>query len=201
MCDENDDNTTRVMFGDPFGNRGDYSKGIFYGGRRRYLHSKPISTEVSPPGAPPIRVNIMEPPKDFMTLKQKRNNVKLRKEGITLMQRLEFKKSAEVDDGTKAVNMKKAEAVKSRVVITSAVSSKSDWDKLFQAGVTFWVHKDTGITSMVCPYEEEGENLDGEETKWNDVGPRPATGSLVYDGSEFERLMYELDHMEESVVK
>lgn len=24
----------RVMFGDPFGNRGDYSKGIFYGGRR-----------------------------------------------------------------------------------------------------------------------------------------------------------------------
>ena len=27
----------RVMFGDPFGNRGDYSKGIFYGGRRSVL--------------------------------------------------------------------------------------------------------------------------------------------------------------------
>lgn len=27
----------RVMFGDPFGNRGDYSKGIFYGGRRSIL--------------------------------------------------------------------------------------------------------------------------------------------------------------------
>lgn len=29
-----DDYHAPVMFGDPFGNRGDYSKGIFYGGRR-----------------------------------------------------------------------------------------------------------------------------------------------------------------------
>jgi hypothetical protein len=32
-----DEMEARVMFGDPFGNRGDYSKGIFYGGRRSVI--------------------------------------------------------------------------------------------------------------------------------------------------------------------
>ena len=204
MCDTDEqEGSTRVMFGDPFGIRGDYSKGIFYGGRRRYLHPIQSSSEAAQAGAPPTRVNIMEPPKDFMTLKQKRNNVRLRKKGIRLVQRLEFKKSAEADDSTKALNSKKAEAIKSHIVITSTASSKSDWDKVFQAGVTFWVHKETGVTSMSCPYEEvdSEEEKDREDMKLRDFGPRPGTGSLVYDSSDFERLMYDLDHMEASDMK
>ena len=192
--DERSQGPTRVMFGDPFGNRGDYSKGFFYGGRRRYLHTRSKNPQADcsvPAAAPSTRINIMEPPEDFMTLKQKRNNVKLRKEGITLMQRLEFKKSVEVDDGSKLANAKKAETVKSRVIITSSKTSKHDWDKTFQAGVTFWVHKDTGITSMECPYDEEeekeeaGGSGDASITTEVENGPRPGTGSLVYDGGEF----------------
>jgi hypothetical protein len=46
------------IFGDPLGNRGEYSKGIFYSGRRRYLYNE--NSQLPP----------MEPPRDMMTNKQ-----------------------------------------------------------------------------------------------------------------------------------
>jgi hypothetical protein len=46
------------IFGDPLGNRGEYSKGIFYSGRRRYLYDE--QTQLPP----------MEPPQEMMTNKQ-----------------------------------------------------------------------------------------------------------------------------------
>lgn len=46
------------IFGDPLGNRGEYSKGIFYSGRRKYLYDE--KRQLSP----------MEPPRDMMTNKQ-----------------------------------------------------------------------------------------------------------------------------------
>jgi hypothetical protein len=189
MDDENFE-TSRVMFGDPFGNRGDYSKGIFYGGRRRYLHSREKREDKEAASVAAARVNILEPPTDFMTLKQKRNNVKLRKGGITLMQRLEFKKSIDFDDGSKS-QVKKVEATKSRMVITHQQTHKSDWIKETQAGCTFWVHRDTGITSMVDPMEEPEAKVNYARDDEDDE--KKGTGSLVYDSTDFETLLHELD--------
>jgi hypothetical protein len=54
------------IFGDPLGNRGDYSKGIYYSGRRRYLYDENFNL-------PP-----MEPPREMMTNKQVRKSLRER---------------------------------------------------------------------------------------------------------------------------
>ena len=43
---------------------------------------------------------------------------------------------------------------------------------------------------MVCPYDDDEH---AEAVIPNDIGPRPATGCLVYDSSDFDSLMNDLD--------
>mmetsp|Transcript_8685 Transcript_8685/g.12968 ORF Transcript_8685/g.12968 Transcript_8685/m.12968 type:complete len:208 (+) Transcript_8685:88-711(+) len=186
----------RVMFGDPFGNRGDYSKGFFYSGRRKYLHDKSVDEHA----------NLMEPPEDFMTLKQKRNTVLLRKGGVQLMQRLEFKKSGDSDEvsAAKLAAARKAEALSKKkvLVISTQATTKDEWIKETQAGCVFWVHKSTGITSMECPYDSDApEDAPNEEKVSTPLSPTaeedefPATGSMVYNSDAFEDLISQLDSM------
>jgi hypothetical protein len=159
----------RVMFGDPFGNRGDYSKGIFYSGRRsvfsfffvydcfklfrRYLHTK----QPQSPG------NILEPPPDFMTLRQKKQSLILKKAGVQLLTgKIEFKKSENSEEAAaKLALLKRLEAMNKKkvLVIKTEPSSESEWKKETQAGCTFWVHKTTGIISTTRPFDMESDSV------------------------------------------
>ena len=82
---DEDDFNVAPMFGDPFGNRGDYSKGIFYGGRRRFLHGSRED-------------NHLQPPEIFMTRDQKKRLV-LGEKGENdkiVLQKFDFVDKAEV---------------------------------------------------------------------------------------------------------
>lgn len=214
---------TPVMFGDPFGNRGDYSKGIFYGGRQRFLYSQ-------------RGVNSLEPPPDFMTMRQKRNKSQMSKTQVQLLsKRLDFKRKD--DNELEAAILARAEAKKNLqqskrkvLVIKHQPTSKYDWILQKQAGCTFWVHKPTGTITSERPYtvdEDDEDNNESENsreytspTKYqNDSeffdedfrkssehaarsSPEelPATGSLVYDSSEFKNFLNILDSMQEEDV-
>jgi hypothetical protein len=78
------------LFRDPLGNHGDYSQGIYYQGRRRYLYANPaeIAEETAVIKSPTAKISssfpsvittaiatthlphCLEPPKDMMTNKQ-----------------------------------------------------------------------------------------------------------------------------------
>lgn len=217
--DEYDDTyRTPVMFGDPFGNRGDYSKGIFYGGRKKFLRSEKNGT-----------VNALEPPDDFMTMRQRRNKAKMSKTQVQLVsKRLDFKRK---DDNDEAAILARAEAKKMQqqskfkvIVIKQQSTSKYDWTVQRQAGCKFWVHKPTGTISNempVCMDDDEDSlctsdmdsqesfsspnkgastSLLEEDSRDDDDGEGevpPATGSLVYDSYEFDNFLNILDEMQE----
>lgn len=159
----------------------------------------------------------MEPPPDFMTLKQKRHSVILKKAGVQLTQKIEFKKSGESEEVTaaKLLALKRLEAMnkKKLIVIKTEVSSESDWKKETQAGCTFWVHKATGTISTTRPFEVDGDSvcssLDDTNSLWSEShlddemlnnycdsdDLSTATGSIVYDPQPYDTLMRELDEM------
>ena len=54
-------NVKPALFGDPLGNAGDYTTGIYYKGRQKYLYDGDSDDE---------SINSMKPPKEMMTNKQ-----------------------------------------------------------------------------------------------------------------------------------
>ena len=118
----------------------------------------------------------MEPPPDFMTLKQKRHSVILKKAGVQLTQKIEFKKNGESEEGIAAKNLalKRLEAMskKKLIVIKTEVSTEKDWKKETQAGCTFWVHKSTGVISTTRPFEVDSDSvcssLDDTNSLWSE---------------------------------
>lgn len=168
----------------------------------------------------------MEPPPDFMTLKQKRHSVILKKAGVQLTQKIEFKKNGDSDEvvAAKLLALKRIEAMnkKKLIVIKTEISSENDWKKETQAGCTFWVHKATGIISTTRPFEVDSESIcsslddtnslwseshldDDDSNYYNDNNNNidsdelsTATGSIVYDPQPFDTLMRELDEMSKS---
>jgi hypothetical protein len=179
---------------------------------RRYLHS-------SPQPQPPYPSNILEPPPDFMTLRQKKHSIILRKAGVQLLtQKIEFKKSGDSEEAAmKLALLKRLEAMNKKkfLVIRTEPSSESEWTKQTQAGCTFWVHKASGIISTTQPFENESDlsvcsSLDdsslfseshpGEEDLFGFMNEESeeestATGSMVYDPKPFDSLMKELDDL------
>lgn len=158
----------------------------------------------------------MEPPPDFMTLKQKRHSVILKKAGVQLTQKIEFKKSGESEEvaAAKQLALKRLEAMnkKKLIVIKTEITNESDWKKETQAGCTFWVHKLTGVISTTRPFDADGDSicssLDDTNSLWSEShfdddlmnysdsdDVSTATGSIVYDPLPFDTLMRELDEM------
>jgi hypothetical protein len=195
------DDVARVMFGDPFGNRGDYSKGFFYGGRRRYLHKD-------------RSINIMQPPDDFMTHTQRRHNLKIQNEGIHLVQKLEFNRKPQENEEsllTKALEKSKKDVMKNKgiVVIKKVPTFPSDWEEKHEAGCTFWVHKSTGVSVAECPqpelYESRSRAQSTDNTNslflTNGAIEHTGTGSIVYESSEYENFIDTLDSMMKSSTK
>lgn len=128
------------IFGDPLGNRGDYSKGIYYSGRRKYLYEE--SSNLPP----------MEPPREMMTNKQKRKSSMATTKGVPIIQRLDFKRAPETNEIR--TGSKKAETQKKKniLVITTAPTTKEDWNLQQQAGCSFWVHNGSGEIRTECPF-------------------------------------------------
>ena len=137
-----------ALFGDAFGTRGDYSKGIFYAGRRKYLGDSEEPEQ-----------NNLRPPLYFMTRNQRMKN-SLRSNGVRLLQKLDFKKD---EDAGKPARSDIALLTRTKSIKQSRRSSVTlrkfqgmnagDWRREFQAGCYFWVNKVTGEISAECPPE------------------------------------------------
>mmetsp|Transcript_24874 Transcript_24874/g.25501 ORF Transcript_24874/g.25501 Transcript_24874/m.25501 type:complete len:306 (+) Transcript_24874:36-953(+) len=128
------------IFGDPLGNRGDYSKGIYYSGRRKYLYDENSNL-------PP-----MEPPRDMMTNKQKRKSCLVTTQGVPLIQRLDFKRAPDGNEIRPTGKKIDAFRKKNILVITTTKTSKEDWKLQTQAGCKFWVHIQSGEVRTECPF-------------------------------------------------
>jgi hypothetical protein len=142
-----------TMFGDALGAHGDYTQGLFYGGRRMFLKDD-------------LK---LKPPPQFMTVKQMRSQIRYEKEdnpfiGLT---KLEFTKKAphsesdgrpRGDNETHYETSKRPGAVakpKSTTVTIERFPSvnPAEWDEVKQAGCTFYIHKGTGEHSPEKPWE------------------------------------------------
>ena len=140
-----------ALFGDAFGTRGDYSKGIFYAGRRKYLSSPEPTTSSS-------SLNPLKPPDYFLSREQVRHQ-NLKSNGVRLFQKLDFKKDE--DAASKSLTRQQEQFVRAKSLRsrrqTSIVLRKyngieaSDWKQEFQAGVHFWVNRVTGEVSSDFP--------------------------------------------------
>jgi hypothetical protein len=137
---DRDGNLKHSIFHDPLGNLGDYSKGIYYQGRRKYLYNEDK------------RDKVMEPPKEMMTNRQKRKSNIHSTKGVQLIQKLEFKRQTEAEAraATKKVDNGKK---KTNVIITITATKPDDWSRQSQAGCVYWVHTETGEIRLSCPFD------------------------------------------------
>ncbi len=191
---------TPVVFGDALGNHGDYTQGMFYSLRRKYLSTSKGS---------------LRPPVEFLTRRQKRNHVKIEKEGVFLkVQQLDFKKQlpegeSEAPQRVFVQNKKATEAAKTVLVQKYTSIDPADWVEEHQAGVTFYTHKTTGEISKVKPWAEfpfsrtpyssapqsraaTPRGSPDFKTKEEDEEAL-GTGHLAYDGTEVNELLDELE--------
>ena len=188
------------MFGDTFGQHADYSSGLFYSGRREFLHTDD-------------EVNVLEPPQDFKNKKQMKHELKIQKAGGVNLQKLEFA-SAQVGDNntTKKIkgdsNQKKKKISKVVYVDRFSSTNPEDWAEEFQAGCRLWVNNSTGEVTTECPWESSSSStnmsiasssssttttkkeMESEETY--------ATGHLVYedDGEGISDILDYLDKID-----
>jgi hypothetical protein len=150
------------MFGDALGNQGDYSSGMFYACRRKYL-----TNEVDKRG---VIKGKLRPPTDFMTVRQKRNHVRIIKEGISMnFKNLDFKKSSETED---YIPPRPHVARNEPIVIQKYPSlNPRHWREEHEAGCTYYVHRATGQVA--------------KERPWDGM-PRSRLNSEYYDDEYFE---------------
>ena len=208
----------RAMFGDAFGSRGDYSKGFFYGGRRKVLQEQ--SPQMSPK-----KPNELELPEMFMTRKQTRKH-RLQTEGIQF--KLEFNVNPSEESNSKQTKqaVKKQEEKKSKkpaksTIVVEHFSSvdPEDWALTEQAGCKFYVNHKTGEATTEIPWVESPREpvkkssffLPPIQTECN----RPSltnhadvldsidcnaegTGAFVYDGRELQSFLSLLDQHSDS---
>ena len=185
------------MFGDTFGQHADYSSGLFYSGRREFLHTED-------------GVNVLQPPQDFKNKKQMKHELKIQKAGGVNLQRLEFA-SAQVGDNatTKKIkgdpNQKKKKVSKIVYVEKFSSTNPDDWNEEFQAGCRIWVNNSTGEVTTECPWlpsssssilplTSRKEDGDGGETETY------ATGHLVYN-NDSDGIGEILDYLDTIIAK
>jgi hypothetical protein len=155
------------MFGDHFGQRGDYTEGLFYAGRRKYLNDDGSSD--------------LEPPDEFKSKRQLRELRKSRERDQATNPRqasfhIRFKKGD--DDMIKRLK-RAATTVKDVVTFELRGSIHPDeWREEFQAGVRMWVNKRTGDVAATCPWtldEHFGHHLTSFEESTVDLSEYSVT--------------------------
>ena len=142
---------SRPIFGDVFGDRGDYTKGTFYASRRTFLVSddqdkKSVSWDKK-----------IKPPEFLQTRAQsKRYNKETSKKAT------DFKamfSGMSIDNVEKAKKSKSDEARKKRkpkrvIIQKYSTTDPEAWIEELQCGVRLWVNKSTGEVSDECPWKE-----------------------------------------------
>lgn len=185
---------------DPFHLNADYMKGVLYVGRRQFL------------GGDDDEKGGLKPPTEFMTKKQARVTLNLMRDNATNMvdfnHILHIKKSASAAMGeeeggdtkhhknvTEKANKRPTKAKRQPMIVIEEFSSTrpEDWTEQSQAGVKTWVNHNTGEVSGFCPWKAYGS--DSEANAAGHDEEVTGTGSIVYDGKEFEDFLNQLDEM------
>lgn len=169
-----------VPFGDTFGSKADYTKGMFYASRRKFL--KPEDDN-----------NTLQPPNEFMTRKQSLNFVRMcSSDKLNSLQNMSYfnanEKSEQAAAQIRRQRLMKGRQQKEKNIVVHNFSSIDpiDWEETVQAGCRMWVNHKTGEVSDYPPWQEdEASHLDKviEEQK-NDDRNQEGTGAPVYDNSE-----------------
>lgn len=202
-----------TMFGDALMEHGDYSTGLFYGGRRKFLKEDEEK---------------LRPPSEFMTMKQKRSALLNEKEGdrFKALAKLEFTKKIipGESDGEQAHDLHRRPIAKNQVSTITIQRfpsvNPSEWDEVKQAGCTFYRHRATGELSPQKPWQVIMNSPAGSQFSFSDSfmdsfgdcdegleyieegmeeAPPGAEeqqwgcGSLAYNGSEVSELLNYLD--------
>lgn len=200
------------LFGDMFQSRGEYTTGLFYAGRMRYMHANYSSLINSRAGtAPTGPLSALQPPTEFMTIRQRRDFLRLEKAGTHSagFQRLEFKKLVEVEDrpGRAAGRGPQGKGIVHNQVKTVTIQKypsvdPRDWREENQAGCRFYVHRITGEASDEKPWvniqRQQSDPVKGQFEEPDTADICLGTGSLVYDGSELDDLFKILDEQKRS---
>ena len=180
--EEEEEADVHMPFGDTFGTRANYAKGMMYQARRKFLE----------PGSD----NTLRPPQLFMTRPQSlRNAFMSSSDKLSSLQNMSYFRE-EQNANANALANKRKQLMKKRVVekhITIEMYSSTDpadWEEEFIAGCHMWTNHKTGEVSVACPWtaiDDQGQEME-EERK--DI---EGTGAPVYDGTELEDLFATLD--------
>lgn len=171
---------TPTLFGDALGNQGDYSTGMFYACRRKFL-----TNDVDKRG---VIKGLLRPPTDFMTVRQKRNHVRITKEGISMnFKNLDFKKANETEDYIPP----RPHYVRNDPIVIQKYPSLNPrhWREMHEAGCTFYVHK-TGEVAKEKPWEgvsrsrANSDYYDDDYYDEEDDGYSHNSGGGMYQGRD-----------------
>jgi hypothetical protein len=157
------------MFGDLFSQRGDYSKGVFYAGQRKFLVDEKHDLAMMPKKEPKHSDSI-QPPLLFKTKQQARKDVLTSsKKSLDASNEVTFqisgfhinfpKKNDGENDFTSNLKgkqdvHKKPKKGNNGMIVFDNYSSihRSDWTEEVQAGCRIWINHSTGEVSTVCPW-------------------------------------------------
>ena len=177
LDDDDDGFGKKAMFGDAFGSRGDYSKGIFYGGRRKVLGVRE---------SPQKPVNALELPEMFMTSRQTRKH---RQQTNGFQFKLEFNVSNEGEGGAKQTKgavkkqeEKKGKRTRAAMIVVDKYSStnEQDWTPTKQAGCNFYVNHATGEATSEIPWMlDTYDDRNGNFSPSGFSSPYPTRGGSV----------------------
>lgn len=153
---------TKIMFGDVFQTRADYTKGTYYMGKRIFLKDPENGGGINDE-----RWNPLQPTPLYMTRKQMRKH-RHKNDTVSTFKKLDFNSGGGMDDpkSLKAALHRKQEALtkkKSRpptTIILEKYSSldPSEWQETHQAGCKFYVNHKTGEVATEKPWDIPKDN-------------------------------------------
>ena len=182
------------MFGDLFGQRGDYTTGLIYSCHRSYMNNE----------------QKVEPPTEFKTLRQaKRASTSMNRNSDSTKAEeggFNLKNSSVFDslrkDG-KILQKAAKNSLDKRIILDKySTTDKSYWKEDKLAGCRVWINKSSGEVSQECPYKTETPSKPASrEFNNNNSVPterlsfKEGTGALVYDNSELLDLFNMLESL------
>jgi hypothetical protein len=198
VVDEDEEVGEHAPFGDTFATRSDYSMGMMYAGRRKFMNDDSDD---------PLR-----PPAEFMTRKQSLRNAILSKgDKLQNLSNMAYFRGEQEQNNIAQANkrklMSKKKVIATEITIeTFSSTDPADWEEEFLAGCRMWTNHSTGEVSEVCPWAGAGE--DESNSSSSGSGARSGkgigysgqagydeegTGAPVYDGTELSQLFEMLD--------
>ncbi len=167
------------LFGDLFGQRGDYSNGAFYAGHRKYLNNLEANSS-------------FEPPKEF---KSKRHNLReshkhnQHEDHNKVGFHINFQKKLQDtpdEEQNKNKFKKVANLIKTTVILEHFSSmSRNDWVVDLQAGCRIWINKNTGEVVSTCPWQHDDHHDVGDHSTGNSARRDSAGSASLHHQSSY----------------